>query len=81
MIVEIHGQKSEVVRPIKVAETIVELDAIVNRKMPRSQMNVLQAQIAMAIANSMFTSPPGEETGIATIEFRCKVPDRLKGRP
>ena len=80
MVVEIHCQKGEVVRPIEIAETIVELDAVVDRKMPRTQMNMLEAQIAMAIANSMFTHPPRKETGIATIKFSRKAPNRFKSR-
>ena len=49
--IEIHRQKCEIIRDVDEAESIVELDTIEDGCRFRREMDVIEAQIAMAIAN------------------------------
>ena len=52
--VEIHRQKCQVVRDVDEAESIVELYTIEDGYRFRREMDVIETQIAMAIANPSF---------------------------
>ena len=49
--IKVHGQKCEIIRDVDEAEAIVKLDAIEDGRRFRSNMDVIEVQIAVAIAN------------------------------
>ncbi len=51
MVVEIHRQKRHVVGDVKVAEAVVELDAVVNVQRVIRQMHVVEVEIAVAVSD------------------------------
>src|SRR5437899_1649962 len=51
--VKIHCQEREIVRDVDETEPVVELDAIEDRQPVRREVNVVEVEIAMAIADSM----------------------------
>ena len=55
--IEIHRQKGEIVCNVKETESVVKLDAIEDGSRFRTEMNVIEMQIAMAIENPMLFNP------------------------
>ena len=51
--IKVHRQKCEIVRDVDEAEAVVKLDAIEDDVALRSDMDVIEVQIAVAIANPM----------------------------
>ena len=49
--IKIHREKCEIVRDVDEAEAVVELDAIEDGHRLRREMDVIEVQIAVAIAN------------------------------
>lgn len=49
--IKIHRQEGEVIRDVDEAEPVVEFDAIEDGCRFRREMNVIEVQVAMAIAN------------------------------
>ena len=66
--VEIHREKGEIVRDVDEAQAIAELDAIENRDRFRRDVDVIEVQVAMAIANALFCDALLEEPRIRDVE-------------
>ena len=49
--IEIHRQEGDVVCDVDETETVVELDAIEDRQCLRRDVNVVEVQIAMTVAD------------------------------
>ncbi len=60
MKIQIHRQKSRIARDIKVAEAVVELDAVIDMQCVIRHVDVIEMQVAMAIADPALRHAPGK---------------------
>ena len=58
--IKIHRQKRDIISNVDEAETIVEFDAIKNGCRFRSQMNVVQVDITVAIPDPVLLNSPAK---------------------
>ena len=68
VIVKVHRQEGDVVGNVDVAEAIIKLDTIVDRERLRSEMNMLQMEVPVAIADPLLTNPGVKELSITVVE-------------
>ena len=78
--VEIHRQERGVAGHVNVAEAVVEFDAVVNREAFPTEMNVLEVQVAVAIADAPFVDARGEKGRVPAVKRHGPVADCGKRR-
>src|SRR4030095_12514831 len=66
--IQVHREESNVAGYIHVPKAIVKFDAVVDVERARRKVNVLEVQVAMAIANPVLPDPRREQTRVATIK-------------
>src|SRR5205809_4430085 len=86
LVIQIHRQEGDVTGHVHITEPIVEFNAVVNVQRPRCQMDMLQVQITVAIANPALLNASSEQRGVSPVEFicvkaNCLEPSARKGVP
>lgn len=68
VIIKVHRQEGDVVGNVDVAEAIIKLDTIVDRERLRSEMNMLQMEVPVAIADPLLANAGVKELSITVVE-------------
>lgn len=77
--IEIHREERRVAGDVDTAEPVVEFDAVVDRQPGRREMDVVEVQVAVAIANPILPNPRRENGGAVFVKRLGVMSDGEKG--
>src|SRR5207253_1083195 len=78
--IEVHREKRQIVRDVDAANAFAEFHAVENVHLLAGEMDVLAAQIAVAIEDAPARASPLKETRVALIISAGEIADRIESR-